>query len=197
MILSQPQIREAVQRNEIRFDPPLEERQWHEASIDLRLGFKFTKLVHKKGVKISLAHGPGPIADAGLWKEKILKREDELGKRETFPLDENEFVLALTYERIWVPRNLIAMVEGRSSYARAGLSMHQTAPWLQPGWNGQIILEMRNSGPLTIELTPIDDMLCQVTFFQLTSELDEAVAYGSRPTDIFQAQAAALPKSSS
>jgi dCTP deaminase len=197
MILSQPQIREAVERNEIRFDPPLEERQWHEASIDLRLGFKFAKLIPKKGVKISLAHGPGPIADAGLWKEKILNREDELGKREAFPLEKDEFVLALTYERIWIPRNLIAMVEGRSSYARAGLSMHQTAPWLQPGWNGQITLEMRNNGPLTIELLPVDDMPCQVTFFQLTSEVAEAVAYGSRPTDVFQAQAATLPKPSS
>jgi deoxycytidine triphosphate deaminase len=104
--------------------------------------------------------------------------------------------LALTYERIWIPRKLIAMVEGRSSYARAALSMHQTAPWLQPGWNGQITLEMRNNGPLTIELTPVDDMPCQVTFFQLTSEVAETVAYGSRPTDIFQAQAATLPKPS-
>ena len=72
MILSQQQIREAVERDEIQFDPPLEERQWHEASVDLRLGFKFTKLIAKPAVKLSLAHGPGPTADAGLWKEKIL-----------------------------------------------------------------------------------------------------------------------------
>jgi dCTP deaminase len=196
MILSQPQIREAVEKGQIRFEPELEERQWHEASVDLRLGFKFTKLVAKKGVKISLAHGAGPIADAGLWKEKILKREDELGKHEVFPLEKDEFILAQTYERIWIPRNLIAMVEGRSSYARSGLSMHQTAPWLQPGWNGHITLEMRNSGPLTIELTPIDDMPCQITFLQLTSELPENIAYGSRPTDVFQAQTDTLPKSS-
>jgi dCTP deaminase len=171
----------------------LQERQWHEASVDLRLGFKFTKLVAKQGVKVSLAHGPGPIADAGLWKEKVLKLEDELGKKETFPLEKDEFVLAQTYERVWVPRHLIAMVEGRSSYARAGLSMHQTAPWLQPGWNGQITLEIRNSGPLTIELTPTEDMPCQLTFFELTSELSEAMAYGARPTDIFQGQTGALP----
>jgi hypothetical protein len=47
MILSQQQIREAVERDEIRFDPTLEERQWHETSVDLRLGFKFTKLIAK------------------------------------------------------------------------------------------------------------------------------------------------------
>jgi dCTP deaminase len=193
MILSQPQIREAVEREEIRFDPPLEDRQWHEASVDLRLGFKFTKLTAKRGLKVSLAHGMSAIADTGLWRGKVLKSQDELGKRETYALDPEEFVLAQTYEKIWVPRNLIAMVEGRSSYARAGLSMHQTAPWIQPGWNGQITLEIRNSGPLSIELTPTEDMPCQLTFFQLTSELSEALAYGARPTDIFQGQSSALP----
>jgi dCTP deaminase len=194
MILSQPQIREAVDRKEIRFEPGLEDKQWHEASVDLRLGYKFTKLTAKRGVKVSLAHGFGAIADAGLWKEKILKEQDELGKKETYSLEAGEFVMAQTYEHIWVPRRLIAMVEGRSSYARAGLSMHQTAPWIQPGWHGHITLEIRNSGPLTIELTPMEDMPCQLTFFELTSELSETLAYGSRPTDVFQGQVGPIPK---
>ena len=47
MILSQPEIRAAVQNGDIKFEPPLEERQWGEASVDLRLGLNFTKL--KKG----------------------------------------------------------------------------------------------------------------------------------------------------
>lgn len=193
MILSQSEIRRAVANGEIRFDPPLEERQWHEASVDLRLGFKFTKLTAKRGLKVSLAHGMGAIADAGLWKEKTLNREDELGKPETFTIDPGEFVLAQTYERIWIPRHLIAAVEGRSSYARAGLSMHLTAPWLQPGWNGLLTLEICNGGPLAIELTPTVDMPCQLTFFQLTSELPEDVAYGARSTDSFQNQSRAIP----
>jgi dCTP deaminase len=194
MILSQPEIREAVAKGEIRFDPPLEERQWHEASVDLRLGFKLTKLIAKRGLKVSLAHGMSAIADAGLWKEKILRREDELGKTETYTIDPDEFILAQTYERIWIPRHLIAAVEGRSSYARAGLSMHQTAPWLQPGWNGLLTLEICNSGPLKVELTPTVDMPCQLTFFQLTSELPEEVAYGARPTDSFQGQSSPIPR---
>ena len=193
MILSQPEIREAVAKGEIRFDPSLEERQWHEASVDLRLGFKFTKLTAKRGLKVSLAHGMGAIADAGLWKEKILKREDELGKQETYTIDPGEFILAQTYEKIWIPRHLIAAVEGRSSYARAGLSMHQTAPWPQPGWNGQITLEICNNGPLSVELIPTEDKPCQVTFFELTSELKEELAYGARPTDVFQGQSGAIP----
>ncbi len=118
----------------------------------------------------------------------------KFGKRETYVLEPNEFILALTYERAWMPRNLIAMVEGRSTYARIGLSMHQTAPWIQPGWNGHITLEIRNSGPLKIELAPIEDMPCQLTFFELTSELPANEAYGSRSNDLFQNQKKALPK---
>lgn len=195
MILSQAEIRAAVAKGDVRFDPPLEERQWHEASVDLRLGFKFTKLVARRGLKVSLAHGMSAIADAGLWKEKTLKREDELGKPETYTVEPGEFILAQTYERIWVPRYLIAAVEGRSSYARAGLSMHLTAPWLQPGWNGLLTLEIFNSGPLTIELIPTVDKPCQLTFFELTSEVPEEIAYGTRPTDSFQGQSSAIPKS--
>jgi len=194
MILAQAEIRKAVAKNEIRFDPQLEETQWHEASVDLRLGFKFTKLVAKRGLKVSLAHGMSAIADAGLWKEKLLKHEDEFGKPETYTVDPGEFILAQTYERIWVPRHLIGAVEGRSSYARAGLSMHLTAPWLQPGWNGLLTLEIFNSGPLKIELTPTVDRPCQLTFFQLTSEVPEDLAYGTRPTDTFQAQSSPIPR---
>lgn len=194
MILAQAEIREAVAKDEIKFDPPLEETQWHEASVDLRLGFKFTKLVAKRGLKVSLAYGMSAIADAGLWKEKTLRREDEFGKTETYAVESGEFILAQTYERIWIPRHLIAAVEGRSSYARAGLSMHLTAPWLQPGWNGLLTLEIFNSGPLTIELTPSVDRPCQLTFFKLTSEVPEEIAYGTRPTDSFQGQSSPISK---
>lgn len=195
MILSQPQIREAVEKEEIRFDPPLEKRQWGEASIDLRLGLKFTQLRAAPGVTISMAKGIGVVANSGLWAEKTLKTKDEFDKVETFRLGPGEFILAQTYERVWIPKHLIALVEGRSTYARVGLSMHQTAPWIQPGWNGQITLEIRNSGPLNIELTPLEDMPCQLTFFQLTSTLSDENAYGSRATDVFQNQTSALPKS--
>ena len=78
MILSQPELREAVAKGEIRFDPPLEERQWHEASVDLRLGLKFTKLTAKKGLKFSLAHGFPALAGTDLWIEKTLHSSEQL-----------------------------------------------------------------------------------------------------------------------
>ena len=82
-----------------------------------------------------------------IWETRELKERDNFGKIEQFDLDPGEFILAKTYESITIPKNLIALVEGRSTYARMGLSMHQTAPWIQPGWNGPIILEIMNNGP--------------------------------------------------
>lgn len=194
MILSRPEIKAAVESGEIRFKPELEKSQWGDASVDLRLGFKFTKFKQTNMI-VPLAKGLKQIADGGLWHEETFPMKDSFGKRRSYCLEPEEFILAQTYEHIWIPRNMIARVEGRSTYARVGLSMHETAPWLQPGWDGQITLEIRNSGPFRIELMPMDDRPCQVTFMRLTSELPEDEAYGSRPTDAFQHQSSPLPKS--
>ena len=188
MVLAQPEIKKAVADGAIAFDPPLEEKQWGEASVDLRLGFEFTSLIKIPGMKISVAEGLAGIASAGFWKTITLKERNEVGKRESFPLSPDEFVLGFTHEKIHVPRNLIALVEGRSTYARVGLSMHQTAPWIQPGWSGRIVLEIMNNGPNTVELTPLIDRPCQLTFFELSSELPEKLAYGARPSDVYKDQ---------
>lgn len=189
MILSQLALREAVRSGEIAFYPPLEERQWGEASIDLRLGFGFTILDKGlPGITLSVADGLQPVARAGFWKTRELGERDAHGKRESFTLDPGEFVLAMTHERVTVPRNLIAMVEGRSTYARVGLSMHQTAPWIQPGWSGPIVLEIMNNGPLKIQLTPIVDRPCQLTFFRLTDTIPSSMSYGSKPSDRYRDQ---------
>jgi dCTP deaminase len=193
LILAQAEIREELEKGTIRFDPKLDDRQWGEAGVNLRLGRKFTKFLPKKGVAFSMADGIGALADTGLWVEKTYEETDEMGKRPSYSLEPGEFILAQTYEHIWIPRHLIAMVEGRSTYARAGLSMHQTAPWLQPGWHGQITLEIRNSGNAVIMLTPIIDQPCQVMFMRLSSEVPEKDAYGSRESDVFQNQSSALP----
>jgi dCTP deaminase len=163
MVLSQPDLRAAVERGDIAFNPPLEADQWGEASVDLRLGFRFTKFTRKRleGVSFSIAKGLGALGGLNIWNMKDLQPEDEFGKKE---------------------------VEGRSTYARAGLSMHQTAPWIQPGWNGPIVLEIMNNGPLTIELTPVTDRPCQLSFLRLSTPLPEGLGYGSRPGDRYQGQ---------
>jgi dCTP deaminase len=188
VILSQPDLRAAVQRGEIVFDPPLEERQWGEASVDLRLGFSFTKFKDIRGISISVADGLKAVGELGLWANRKLKERDDFGKVERYILEPKEFVLAFTYESISIPNDLIGLVEGRSTYARVGLSMHQTAPWIQPGWKGPIVLEMMNHGPLRIELTPMVDRPCQLTFIKLSKPLPQDLLYGTKPGDAYQEQ---------
>lgn len=189
MILSQPDLRAAVASGDIGFTPGLEETQWGEASIDLRLGFSFTKVRSDLGsLTFSVASGLSVGAGMNFWITKELQERDGPGKVEQSVLEPDEFVLALTYETVRVPKNLTGLVDGRSTYARMGISMHQTAPWIQPGWSGPIVLEIKNSGPLRIALTPKLDRPCQITFFELTSEVPKDALYGSRTTDRYQGQ---------
>ena len=189
MVLSQPDIRKAVREGRIVFSPALEEEQWSEASVDLRLGFSFTVLRKDlASVRISVADGLKALASADFWRTRKLKPHDDLGKVETFTLEPNEFVLAMTYERVKIPLDLIARIEGRSTYARVGLTMHQTAPWIQPGWDGPIVLEIINHGPFKMDLTPLKDRPCQLAFFNLSTPLPENRAYGTRETIVYQRQ---------
>jgi dCTP deaminase len=195
MVLSQPDLRAAVESGEIVFDPPLEPDQWGEASIDLRLGFQFTKFARKglDAVSFSMAKGLGSLGGLKIWITKDLKREDEFGKPEGFKLAPGEFVLGFTLESVRVPRNLIGVVEGRSTYARAGLSMHQTAPWIQPGWSGPIVLEIMNNGPLTIELTPVMDPPCPPCLRAWNTEAGRAIATRGKSIRSFTASRISTP----
>lgn len=188
MVQSQPALRKAVVAKRIKFDPPLEEDQWGEASVDLRLGFTFTVLQPLKDVRVSVARGLGELGRLGFWKTITLKETNEMGQRNSFLLEPQQLVLGMTYESVSIPLDLIGLVEGRTTYARVGLSMHQTAPWIQPGWNGPIVLEIINSGPLQIDLTPLIDRPCQLSFLKLDKTLPKNLGYGARETDVYQGQ---------
>jgi dCTP deaminase len=180
MILSQKDIRRLVKAKKIVFDPELEETQWGEASVDLRLGRQFTWYREGiEGVTLSVAAGLGTIGSLNLFETR---------EQDFYDLEPGKLVLALTHESVKVPYNLIARVEGRSTYARVGLSMHHTAPWIQPGWEGQIVLEISNHGPIPIKLTALKDRPCQLTFLELKTAVPQSIAYGSRATDRYQRQ---------
>ena len=80
MILSKNDIRHAVEHGEVGFTPELEDTQWGEASIDLRLGFQFTKFKDASGLTVSVADGLKTIGKLGLWATKTLQENDEFGK---------------------------------------------------------------------------------------------------------------------
>ncbi len=193
MILAWPEIHAAMEAGDIRFDPVLEEKQCGEASVDLRLGTQFTRVKSVSSLKISLHDGLGGIS--GIWETMELTPRNAFGQLNSFCLEPGEFILAMTHESIAIPRNMIALVEGRSTYARLGLSMHQTAPWVQPGWSGRLVLEIKNHGPVRIELTPLLDRPCQLTFLQLSSGLPAAMAYGGRREESYAGQTHPLDRS--
>ena len=80
-------------------------------------------------------------------------------------------VLGITRERVHLKAGslLAGRVEGRSSMARYGLTVHLTAPTIHAGFNGQITLEMINYGPFTLKLVPSSTRICQLVFERLES----------------------------
>lgn len=62
-------------------------------------------------------------------------------------LEPEEFLLAHTVEKVRIPRHLVAQLTGKSSLARLGLAIHATAGYVDPGFEGQITLELKNFNP--------------------------------------------------
>ena len=121
------------------------------SSIDLRLGDTFTvPRVPLAGVSIHIDPLITSPEDALRDYSDIVK----IGQGEKFALEPGAFVLGYTLERVELSNYLAARVEGRSSIARWGISIHQTAPTVQAGFSGQLRLEIANLGPYTILLEP-------------------------------------------
>lgn len=108
MIIVSREIRERIKNGEQIFSPALSADQWGEASVDLRIGFAFTKLEAQAGVRFSVSEGIASVAKSGFWNTRQLRECDEHGKPERYSLDPGDFVLALTHERISMPRDLMA-----------------------------------------------------------------------------------------
>jgi dCTP deaminase len=87
------------------------------------------------------------------------------------------FVLASTIETVHIPNNLVAQVDGKSSYARRGLVVHQTAGFIDPGFRGQITLEFSNASLNPIRLW-VGMPICQLVFFQMSSPAERP--YGTK-----------------
>jgi len=87
---------------------------------------------------------------------------------EPFILHPGEFVLGSTLERVALPTDLVARLEGKSSLGRLGLLIHSTAGYVDPGWNGYLTLELSNVANLPITLYP-GMKIGQISFFRLTT----------------------------
>src|SRR6184192_985406 len=100
----------------------------------------------------------------------------EVEEEQPFVLHPGEFVLGSTLERIRLPDDLVARLEGKSSLGRLGLLIHSTAGFIDPGWDGHVTLELSNVANLPITIYP-GMKIGQISFFRLTSPAE--APYGS------------------
>ena len=93
-----------------------------------------------------------------------------------------------------MPNDLMGFVEGRSSWARVGLSVHLTAPKIDPGFIGTITLETANIGPKSVKLEAETDEPAQLILMEVSKPLNESDMYGATAGDIFQLQSEPIPR---
>jgi dCTP deaminase len=164
MILSDRSIREEIAAGRIEIDP-FEERSLQPSSVDLHVDRTFRTFHNARYPYIDVKKEmPG------------LTELTEVEGDTPFILHPGEFVLGSTLERIRLPDDLVARLEGKSSLGRLGLLIHSTAGYVDPGWDGYLTLELSNVANLPITIYP-GMKIGQISFFRLTSAADRP--YGS------------------
>jgi dCTP deaminase len=178
MILSDTDILSRLSDGDLVIEP-LEDidMQVQPASVDLRLGSEFLEF---QRTNISCIH-PNEENEVD---EYITETHIEDG--EDFILHPGDFVLGTTRERVEIPDDIVAHVEGRSSLGRLAIVVHATAGLADPGYEGQITLELSNLGNAPVALTP-GMRISQLTFTQLTSPAERP--YGAERGSKYQGQA--------
>ena len=167
-MLSDRSIKEAVEAKRIIIDP-WDEKLLQPASVDLRLGKKLRVFRNSRV----------PYIDV---KQELpdLTEMVEIDEVNPFYLHPNEFALGVIMERVCVPNDIAARLDGKSSLGRLGLLVHSTAGWVDPGWRGHLTLELSN-----VSGSPITLYYCmrvsQISFLQLTTPAMRP--YGSTSLD--------------
>src|ERR1700688_432745 len=92
----------------------------------------------------------------------------EIPEGEPLILHPGEFILGSTLERVGIPDDLVARLEGKSSLGRLGLLIHSTAGFVDAGWDGHLTLELSNVANLPITVYP-GMKIGQISFLQMTT----------------------------
>ncbi|QCI15800.1 dCTP deaminase [Buchnera aphidicola] len=123
----------------------------HGVTVDIHLGNKFRFFNNYKRSYIDLSTSNVNIE---LSLKDAMSNEIAFSKEKPLFLQPGSLVLSSTFESITIPDNLVGWLDGRSSLARLGLMIHATAHRIDPGWKGNIVLEIFNAGKLTLALYP-------------------------------------------
>ena len=164
MILSDRSIKESIASGRIVITP-YDESLVQPASIDIRLDGRFLVFRNYKHSCID------PKALQEDLTEMVTVEEGD-----PFIVHPGEFILGNTVERVKLGNDLVARLEGKSSLGRLGLIVHATAGYVDPGFDGNITLELSNVANLPIRLYP-GMKVGQISFFAMTTPADRP--YGS------------------
>ncbi|MGZ4289176.1 MAG: dCTP deaminase [Gaiellaceae bacterium] len=164
MVLSDATIRRLVAEGRIGIEP-YEEALLQPSSVDVRVDRYFRVFRNNRY----------PFIDVKQAQEELTELV-EIDPETPFILHPGEFVLGSTLERIRLPDDLVARLEGKSSLGRLGLLIHSTAGFIDPGWDGHVTLELSNVANLPITIY-VGMKIGQLSFMELTEPSDRP--YGS------------------
>ena len=164
MVLSDATIARLLSEGRIEIDP-YDDSLLQPSSVDVRVDRLF-RVFHNNRY---------PYIDVKQNQEELTELVRVEGET-PFVLHPGEFVLGSTLERIRLPDDLVARLEGKSSLGRLGLLIHSTAGFIDPGWDGHVTLELSNVATLPITIYP-GMKIGQVSFMQMTEPA--ASPYGS------------------
>ena len=163
-VLSDRDIRAALEAGHVLIRP-YDPVDLQPSSVDLHLDRTFRVFRNNRYPFIDVRQPQPDLTE-------LLRVEDD----EPFILHPGEFVLGQTLEWVELPNDLVARLEGRSSLGRLGLLIHSTAGYVDPGWRGNLTLELSNVANLPIALYA-GMRIGQISFFKMSSPVDRP--YGS------------------
>ena len=152
-ILSNVEIEKYIQSGKIKINP-YNPKNVQGATVDFGLKDEFLIPQYYNNNGISLIK----------LNEKFPHEKKILEKITILP---NHFILGTTLEKLTLPNDLCARIDGKSKIGRKGLIV-QTAGHLGPGFSGEITLELFNSAQIPIEIN-YKDLICQIEFHELSS----------------------------
>src|SRR6059058_886561 len=164
MILSDRSIREEIAKGSIEIDP-FDERCLQPSSVDLHVDRTFRTFHNARY----------PFIDVKVDQPDLTELVEVEGDT-PFILHPGEFVLGSTLERITLPNDVVARLEGKSSLGRLGLLIHSTAGFIDPGFDGHVTLELSNVANLPITIYNAMK-IGQISFMQMTEPASSP--YGS------------------
>jgi dCTP deaminase len=140
VVLSDKTIKDEIASGRLVFDP-YDETLVQPSSVDMRVDRQFRVFHNARHPYIDVKQ---PMEDL---TELVTMEGDE-----PFILHPGEFVLGQTLERVTLPDDLVARLEGKSSLGRLGLLIHSTAGFVDAGFQGNLTLELSNVANLPITI---------------------------------------------